>query len=107
MSALTAASDTHRSPVTAQVTDAAFAAEAGRIRQVVADQVILTQGRCVDHLLDLLNLTTEPSVQAELTGFLSDIRKQSAVEGARMRQVLDVVVAAVEVESAYARFVLS
>lgn len=107
MSALTAPSNTHRSTVTAQVTDAAFAAEAGRIRQLVGDQVILTQGRCVDHLLDLLNLTSEPSVQAELTAFLSGIRRQSAVEGERLRHLLDVVTAAVEVESAYARFVLS
>jgi len=108
MSALTAPNtNTLRSTVTAQVTEAAFIAEAGRIRHVVADQVILTQGRCVDHVLDLLNLTGEPSVQAELTGFLTAIRKLSAVEGAQMRRLLDVVVAAVEVESAYARFVLS
>jgi hypothetical protein len=106
MSALTALSNTPRSTVTAQVSDAAFAAEAGRIRDLVADQVILSQGRCVDYLLDLLNLTGEPSVQAELTSFLSGIRKLSAVEGDQVRRLLDVVVAAVEVESAYARFVL-
>ena len=107
MSALTAPSNTPRSTLTAEVTEAAFAAEAGRIRQQVADQVILSQGRCVDHVLDLLNLTGEPAVRAELTEFLSSIRKQSAVEGDRMRHLLDVVAAALEVESAYARFVLS
>jgi hypothetical protein len=102
MSALTA----HTSNVAAEVTDTAFLAEAGRVRDLVGSQLVLSQGRCVDHLLDLLNLTTEPSVRAELADFLAQIRLLSAVEGALMRGVLDVVVAALEVESAYARFVL-
>ncbi|MPY91946.1 MAG: hypothetical protein GEV08_02450 [Acidimicrobiia bacterium] len=102
MSALTA----HSNTVAAQVTDAAFVAEAGRIRDLVGDQIVLSQGRCVDHLLDLMNLTTEPSVQAELVDCLSGIRKLSAVEGDVFRAALAAAVAAVEVEAAYAQFVL-
>lgn len=102
MSALTAQNST----VGAQVTETAFVAEAGRIRDLVGDQVVLSQGRCVDHLLDLMNLTSEPSVRAELAACLDQIRRLSAVEGALVRQLLDIVVAATEVESAYARFVL-
>lgn len=102
MSALTA----HSNTVAAQVIDAAFVAEAGRIREMVGNQLVLSQGRCVDHLLDLLNLTTEPSVQAELVACLTSIRKLSAVEGDLFRGVLANVVTAVEVEAAYAQFVL-
>jgi len=102
MSALTAQSNT----VAAEVTEAAFAAEAGRIHELVADQLVLSQGRCVDYLLDLLNLTTEPAVRAELLGCLDAIRKLSAVEGSLFRATLDTVSAAFEVESAYAQFVL-
>ena len=102
MSALTA----QTSNVAAEVTGTAFLVEASRVRSLVGDQLILSQGRCVDHLLDLLNLTTEPSVRAELAAFLADIRLLSAVEGAHMRGLLDVLVTAVEVESAYARYVV-
>ena len=107
MSALTAHNDNARSDtVAAHVADATFVAEAGRIRGIVGTQVVLSQGRCVDQLLDLLNLTTEPSVQAELVACLTQIRKLGAVEGDYFRLVLDSVVAAVEVEAAYAQFVL-
>jgi hypothetical protein len=107
MSALTAHNDNVRSDtVAAHVADAAFVAEAGRIRGIVGTQVVLSQGRCVDHLLDLMNLTTEPSVEAELVHCLTQIRRLGAVEGDYFRHVLDTAVAAVEVEAAYARFVL-
>src|SRR6476620_9360499 len=41
-----------------------FLAEAERARRLAAGQLVLTQSRCVDHLLDLLNLATEPAVRA-------------------------------------------
>ncbi len=100
MSASIAASEAI-DPQPAESAESAFVTEAGRIRTVVGDQRLLSQTRCVDHVLDLLKLASHDAVRVELTDFLSSIRKQTAVEGDRMRQLLDVTVMANEVETAY------
>jgi len=88
-------------PEPAEPAESAFVTEAVRIRAIVGDQRLLSQTRCVDHVLDLLKLATHGAVRVELTEFLSSIRKQTAVEGDRMRQLLGVTVMADEVETAY------
>jgi len=62
---------------------------------------VLTQSRCVDHLLDLLNLATEPVVRAVLEGGLAAIRNLSSVEGAALQRTIALAVAAAHVESSY------
>jgi hypothetical protein len=85
----------------------AFVLAALAARRLLADQALLTQSRCVDTLLDLFNLTTEPAVRAVLTGCLGDIRHTWAVSGEAMHRCLDLVLAATDVELAYADLVLS
>ena len=83
-----------------------FLAEAERARSVAAGQLVLTQSRCVDHLLDLLNLATDPAVRAVLEGGLAAIRNLSSVEGAALQHTIALAVAAVHVESSYDELVL-
>ena len=83
-----------------------FLTEAERARSVAAGQLVLTQSRCVDHLLDLLNLTTEPAVRAVLEGGLAAIRNLSSVEGGALLHTIALAVAAVHVESSYDDLVL-
>jgi hypothetical protein len=83
-----------------------FLVEAERVRRLGAEQVVLTQSRCVDHLLDLLNLTSETAVRAVLEAGLRDIRRLSAVEGAALVRTVGLAVAASHVESSYEDLVL-
>lgn len=83
-----------------------FAVEALRARGLFADQLVVTQSRCVDELLDLMNLASEPAVRSLLCDFLAEIRKLSAVSGQRIAQMFDLALAAVHVESAYSAMVL-
>ena len=96
MSAPTAESDDTRD----QHVEDTFLAEASRIRSVVGRQRLLSQSRCVDHVLDLLNLTGDRAVRGELTAYLAGIRKLTAVEGDGFRRLLDETVMAVRVEDA-------
>jgi len=84
-----------------------FLVEAERIRCLAAGQQIMTQSRCVDHLLDLLNLTAEPAVRAVLESCLSDIRHRSAVEGSSMARGVALAVAALHVEASYEDLVVA
>jgi hypothetical protein len=84
-----------------------FLVEAERIRSLAAGQLILTQSRCVDYLLDLLNLTAEPAVRAVLERCLSDIRHRSAVEGRALERAVALAVAALHVERSYDDLIVS
>jgi hypothetical protein len=77
-----------------------------RARDAFAGQLVLSQSRCVDQLLDLLNLAAEPAVRSLLSEFLDQMRNVSAVTGLRFGQMLDLSIAANHVESAYAAMVL-
>jgi hypothetical protein len=76
------------------------------VRVQVAGQLLLSQARCVDQLLDLLTLSTEPAVRTELGGLLAEISRLSAVRADRLVEVLDLCLAALDVESAFAHLVL-
>jgi hypothetical protein len=78
----------------AAIVDAALAAVEG--------QVLLSQGRCVDVLLDLFNVTTEPSIQVLIGERIDDIRHLRAVEGDEFRADLYAVAAIAAAEAALA-----
>ena len=65
------------------------------------DQVLVSQNRWVDHLLDLYNLVELPPVRQVIEGTISEMRYQGSVEARWMREQLVLVAAAVEVESAF------
>ena len=83
-----------------------FLAEAERVRLIAAEQLVLTQSRCVDHLLDLRTMATESIVRAVLDGGLAAIRKLSSVESAALQRTIALAVAAAHVESSYEDLVL-
>lgn len=97
---------TIRTSTTNGETSEAFVVEAMRARDAFAGQLVLTQSRCVDQLLDLLNLANEPAVRSLLSDFLGEIRNLSAVRGLRFEQMLDLSIAASHVETAYATLVI-
>ena len=76
------------------------------MRCIAAEQLVLTQSRCVDHLLDLRTMATEPIVRAVLDGGLAAIRKLSSVESAALQRTIALAVAAAHVESSYEDLVL-
>jgi hypothetical protein len=92
-------------PRTSSTTDESggesFTRAALEARGLLGGQVVITQSRCVDQVLDLFNLTDEPAVRAILSEFLSEIRCTSAVSGERFRRAIDLAVAASHVEVAY------
>ncbi|HEX4981763.1 MAG TPA: hypothetical protein VFV63_08700 [Ilumatobacteraceae bacterium] len=63
-------------------------------------QLLLSQGRCVNVLLDLFNVTTEPSIQALIGERLDDIRHLRAVEADEFRADLYAVAAIAAAEAA-------
>jgi hypothetical protein len=65
-------------------------------------QMLLSQGRCVDVLLDLFNVTTEPSIQVLIGERLDDIRHLRAVEADEFRADLYAVAAIAAAEAALA-----
>ena len=78
----------------AAIVDAALADTAG--------QVLLSQGRCVDLLLDLFNVTSEPSIQVLIGERLEDIRHLRAVLAEEFRADLYAVAAISAAEAALA-----
>jgi hypothetical protein len=78
----------------ADIVDAALADTAG--------QMLLSQGRCVDVLLDLFNVTTEPSIQVLIGERIEDIRHLRAVEADEFRADLYAVAAISAAEAALA-----
>jgi hypothetical protein len=65
-------------------------------------QVLLSQGRCVDVLLDLFNVTSEASIQVLIGERLDDIRHLRAVEADEFRADLYAVAAIAAAEAALA-----
>jgi hypothetical protein len=64
-----------------------------RALEWIGDQILLTQGHCVDILLDLLLAADDPSVRNAIEHRLRDIRFMSMVEADELRADLEAVVA--------------
>jgi hypothetical protein len=83
-------------------TDPRFLQSLDETITAVEGQCLLSQGRCVDHLLDLFNLTAEPAVRSALSFALDDIRRITAVRSSDFVDSLRLVAAVAEVEGAFA-----
>jgi hypothetical protein len=88
------------------VADAAFLADAvfGQLDEMVDDldgQVLVSQSRCVDHLLDLMNLTTNEAIRTVITEVLDDIRHLSVVRADEMESCYALLGAVAAVEAAF------
>jgi hypothetical protein len=64
-------------------------------------QVLVSQNRWVDHLLDLYNFVELPAVRRVIESTISEIRYQGSVEAGWVREQLVLLATAVEVESAF------
>ena len=64
-------------------------------------QVLVSQNRWVDHLLDLYNFVQLPAVRRVIEGTISEMRYQGSVEAGWVREQLVMLATAVEVESAF------
>ncbi|MEM8922635.1 MAG: hypothetical protein AAGD35_03965 [Actinomycetota bacterium] len=69
---------------------ATFDRELSRVRAMLDGQVLVSQDRCVDALLDLFNLAPGPLVRELLGEMLSDIRFVSAVRAELLRDDLSI-----------------
>ena len=67
----------------------------------VEDQVLVSQDRCVDHLLDLMNLTTNTAIRQVITEVLNDIRRLSCVRADELTAQYTLLAAVATVESAF------
>jgi hypothetical protein len=65
-----------------------FAYELDALRRSLADQVIVSTGRCVDGLLDLYNVTRDPAASRLIEDALRDIRFTNSVRADRLRDAL-------------------
>jgi hypothetical protein len=79
----------------------AFAAHLDAAIEEIRGQVLLSQGRCVDHLLDLFNLTSDPVVRATVAFAIDDIRRVTAVRADELVDRLRLVAVVAEVEDAF------
>jgi hypothetical protein len=82
-------------------TGSAFMAQLDAAIAEVQGQCLVSQGRCVDHLLDLFNMTTDPVVRAAVSFAIDDIRKISAVRAAELVDALRLIAAVAEIEAAF------
>lgn len=91
MGVLTGPDQRHQSVPTISVTTAvtttanttktsAFGQELAAVQGMLSDQLLVSQDRCVDALLDLHNLAPTPLVRGLIGGLISDIRYVAAVE---------------------------
>ena len=87
-------------------TDPSFVSQLAAVRRDAVDQVLLSQARCVDQLLDLYTMSAEPAVRAQLSSLLAEISRLSAVRAERVVETLDLCLAALDVESAFAHLLL-
>ena len=76
-------------------------AEADVLLDELDGEVLVSQNRWVDNLLDLYNLVDVSPLQHVIAETLSDIRHLGSVEGPWLREQLLTIAAAVEVESAF------
>jgi hypothetical protein len=82
---------------TTQTTDR-FTTALDEAFDALAGQTFVSQSRCVDHLLDLWNATSNAVLHAVLTAALADIRQVNIVRGDDMHASLSVVAVAANVE---------
>jgi hypothetical protein len=64
-------------------------------------QLLLSQGRCVDHLLDLYNATDNLTLREVISDVIDDIRHLSTVRADEMRSNLVMLAAVATVEAAF------
>jgi len=64
-------------------------------------QLLVSQDRCIDGLLDLYNTAPTEVVRRLVTDIIDDMRHVSAVKTADLQAKLDVLAAAAAVESAF------
>jgi hypothetical protein len=64
-------------------------------------QFVLSQGRCVDHLLDLYNSTEHAAVRSAVSFVLDGIRRLTAVRADEFVDNLRLIAAVAEVEGAF------
>ncbi len=76
-------------------------AQIDELHQVLDGQVVVSQSRWVDHLLDLLNLVELPSLRRVVEGSLSSIRNLGSVESRWMSNELKMLASAIEIEAAF------
>lgn len=75
--------------------------ELARFEQALDGQLVVSQSRCVDGLLDLYNLTESDAARRVLAGALDDVRHISMVESASILRQLRLVSAVLSVEEAF------
>ena len=85
----------------------AIQAEIDRLLVELDDQVVVSQNRWVDHLLDLYNLVGTDDLRREVARTLAEIRTVRSVEACFLYERLLALVAAVAVESALDDLLLS
>jgi hypothetical protein len=86
---------------TSKPTSSAFITQLDAAIADVQDQCLVSQGRCVDHLLDLYTMTTDPVVRAAVAFAIDDIRRLSAVRSAELVDALRLIAAVAEIEAAF------
>lgn len=75
--------------------------EVDRLLSMLDGQVLVSQNRWVDHLLDLYNLAPNGDLRREITRTLKEIGNASSVRASQLRDELLVLTGAVAVESAF------
>lgn len=78
--------------VTAEARESARIAEQAMV--LISDQAFVTQSRCVDLLLDLLQSTSDSFIRRLITDQLRDIRYAGVVRGDDMRASLTTILTA-------------
>lgn len=71
------------------------------LRDLLQGQVLVSQNRWVDHCLDLFNLVEQPPLRRVVKTILSDVRNLCSVEARWLSDQLEMLAAAVEIESAF------
>ena len=79
-----------------------FFAELDLAIQEIDDQLVVSQGRCVDRLLDLYNLNADPVVRAAITIAIDDVRRVSAVRADELVGALRLIGSVAEIEGTFA-----
>lgn len=67
---------------------------------------VVSQNRCVDHLLDLYNEAPEPGVRAEACNWIGRLSKRSMVSAEEVRAAALDICAAAAVEQAFEHLVI-
>jgi hypothetical protein len=81
--------------------------EVDRLLAVLDGEVLVSQNRWVDHLLDLYNMAPNGDLRREITRTLNEIRNVCSVRASQMRDELLTLAGAVAVESAFDDLLIS